>query len=1503
MLKRAAAYLLSFCIVFSMFVQFVPSVFAQEITPWSNPEMYVECEAEFATEDKAEPGMAFQSFICVADPASVKYEDLYASGATTLPLVYETEVKDIKVVIKDYYISDEDMLWFKVEAAAGSTMPATLQNNPWVMYMINEEDYPSLLIEAPQPTVTPTVAPTAEPTAEPTATPTAAPSATPTAEPSQPTDTEGENITPPQLDPRYQIEEINRKGYFEKENVTFYKNPLGTSYTVTLATADLPQRVDVAYKVTDTGLQTPVSWYLLANTQSWQGIESWQYCYVLVEDVILADDEPETDPAVQQAFESLMATTTVDEFEELRDELGIEIFRQFTTEQLDQLDQHYNAMVEAETLTYETEVMYKGVAVPVTVTGLIPQGLTLSVHAASDETVLNGGFAVDKAEDIALALDIKLLDADSNEWQPKAGRTVIVSMGVTALGYQDGRIFQLEHKHGDIIERYDVFIVTNGKITVKTNGFSAYVVTDSSDRPARADRVADSGNGGTADLPVLVVGQDPVYYYIDVDENNLNRTNDYKGTWQVDDPNGNIYYEIYLDGAQGNQGVLAPWIKVVPLKETAQNEEVTLRFTYGNVSTQWNGSITNAGVETYKLKIVKPTAKNTDPGGYKLYFKDTVNTNGCISIAVTDTSGEEVSVEGASCTWTRSDNVFIVPQAYENGGHSINVARDHSGLVQDRLNKNGNIIDNAAITYTAKVTMPDGTKLEDTYTVYYQSEILNSSFEYPLASNKTYTFFVNGQSRLYWKTTSPGTGNNITRDIEYVSYNGNGNWPQNVTFWPNSPPENGGNQIAEVNAENVGALYQDIITVPGEKIEWNFMHSKRDADTDRESRHEAMFVIFGATEDAQKILDFTDIQNLLSEVTPAQREYMHETGNSMKIEDPDEDVYALYEIWYHDADEDSTRANEWNEIKGTYKVPTMAETGKTTDQYRTRIFFVTDPKHPKLEDGEQMESNYGNLIDAANVGQYRRFLVEYYEESHVKQTDGTFVYNMEYKGSYKEEGRALIYSSYILENYDHFTGLGEGQQHDYLGEILINGQNYPYDIRYGGQPALYIDKYEGEARLPEKLNRDADHPAKSNADYYGQYDIVMQIFLTDTLVSAEKFLEFPAELTVEQKLQIIQGLENGYRATVNITDKKEGDIKFCDITEDFIIKNPNPDDGSYTSYIVLGEDHRADDIHTFTELSTTEMPGLTLVKTKYDVKHYSHGEHMTQTTNPNEGISIYNHITKENEINKELGNKSTPIYLQNTGTIIIDSAAIKVTNTYEEKEVTVKYEAVGNGKVSWKGDAEPNYKDSPKETVKFYSGDPRGASVHAAGNAVFAGWYKDKECTQEITAADGKYIKDETDLEAGTKDRVGDFEPNIHVINEESVTFYAKFITRSLTVERVVTAADIGQTFVYHIKGSNGSNVDMYITMEVKPEDIKADGTSKISRTIYEVPTGRYDVFQLKDWSWRYDPEESQFVQHTGVTNEELEKTVTFKEPRTIEKWLSGLSEIAHNIGGKGGTT
>ncbi len=91
-------------------------------------------------------------------------------------------------------------------------------------------------------------------------------------------------------------------------------------------------------------------------------------------------------------------------------------------------------------------------------------------------------------------------------------------------------------------------------------------------------------------------------------------------------------------------------------------------------------------------------------------------------------------------------------------------------------------------------------------------------------------------------------------------------------------------------------------------------------------------------------------------------------------------------------------------------------------------------------------------------------------------------------------------------------------------------------------------------------------------------------------------------------------------------------------------------------------------------------------------------------------------------------------------------------------------------------------------------------------------------------------------------------------------------------------ALDPGQTFIFHVTGPDGFSMDVVIA---------GNG----SKTIKDLPLGRYTVTEDTSWSWRYTTSpESQAVTLTADGAE-----VTFTNTREDEKWLDDNSH-AQNI-------
>ena len=1214
----------------------------------------------------------------------------------------------------------------------------------------------------------------------------------------------------------------------------------GATPFITVSTADLPEVFDVIPVV-----DSFYTWYYdLGDISGWADGSYANYHYVDDESAMIL-----IPPEVTLAVDKLLNAGSVPEFEEIWATIPDSVKDLIVPSQMEQLENLYNSF---EPITYETAVMVGEIAVPVTVTGHIPEtGITLSATLVSNEQVIKEGFDVKPdASDVITALDIKLLKEDGTEWQPADGQQITVTIGVAELGIADERVVTLQHKHGDSIQKYDIFLVLDGKITLYTSGFSIFVVQTAT---SKVQYGTETHNNNA--VIELEVGESRIYYF------NGNAGNNSIGTWSVTDTSGAIHYTVHTQSSIGHNGMYCPWLNIDTLKATPEGEDIKLVFNHQN------------GSETYTLRIVNPVA---DPGKKLLYLKDDVNATGQLVATLVDDKGNELSLEGAIFTWTRDDDAFISPNAYENDpedttrvtNQSINIAKDHGGLVEARKKKdnNGNVIGYQPTTYTCVATLADGTNETASYTVYYQSEFINSAFEFPKAAEKTYTYFPNGYPELYWETTAPGIiEGQLTKDIEYGEVTGirTGDNTDDSGFGVEHAAEyvtdksTTATQFAELNAEAVGALYQDIISVPGEFINWSFRHAPRRQQSwnggtnnrDSDNFNNKMFIVIGATEDAQKLVTQDDLM-VICDLAKKQDITVASTPQPVIVNTIVNGKTVTYHVWYHDAgkpmygnhnqDDFYTAANDygWTKLSGSYEVP--------AGQYRTRLFFVSDT-------ADNDYPNFGNLIDTARAGQYKKYLIEYYEESYVVDENGQSHSVFKHIKEKDESGEALIYSFVTLENMEYFLG----KQGDYLHTIYINGENYPYSIRYNDVVSMYVEQYAGEA----------DHFSVTNTNYvpndYEQYDIVMQITLRDTVIAVQKKIQFPAAMSIEQKLKVITELreeDNDYCASFTIHSTDGGNIANPNGTA--LVTHRDPLTGEYFGYISLGDNPTLEHNYVVTETATTNLPGLILKEVTFATSMYQYGKEQQPAT-------VYYNVAEANKEGKPLS--STPFKLTGKQKI----ADILVTNVYEEKMTKVNYEAVGKGKVQLQGtEGHVVVGDRPSEYLEFYSGKANGAKAIAGDGASFVGWYTDPACTEEsrVTAVNGVY-----DKVAGT------FVPNTNIIEAEEVTFYAKFETGTIIIER--TGGEAGETFVYLVTRSHGSTEEsFYVTVTCSE-----DGTG--SRRIQEVDEGTYTIQEIGDWSWRHTAS-SQNSYHNGTET----KTFEFGSPVSKDSWLSGWSSLWKNV-------
>ena len=1347
-----------------------------------------------------------------------------------------------KVTIVDYYQDTvNNNLWYRVEAVDGYELPEIFVENPYVLYLTNYDV--DRICSAPTLTMLP------------------------------------------------------KKGMINGDVLSLKKDKASATKSIELDKEFVPDFFDVTYVYGE-------MWYGydLGDVTSWneEVITSDAYRYVEQTGIILVP------VVVTVAYEELMSAKTYDEYLEIMETIPERILEQFSSVHMGYLEEYENYLIDNLIVEFRKTIMVGDVEVPVFVSGNVVGDYELSVDVVSEQTIMDEEFDIKNIEDLIVALDIKLVDAEGNQWQPENNQSVLVSIGVSGFGYKDGTILRLQHKHEDEIYVFDEVLVIDGKVTVVVNGFSIFSVDNVGDK---TDNKVVNVRQNTA---TLEIGQKVILYC----DSNRNR-----GTWEVEDTSGAIYYTVHTQSEAGNIGVYAPWIEIVCLKKTDQANPVTLIYRYANFNV--NGTTTtanNAGTETLKLNINIPSA---DKGKREIYIKDDVNKTGRIIASLCDENGNDISsqLEGALFAWTRNDDMFIKPNAYgdnsdKNDGtgvanSSINIAKDQAGLVEARKNDDGSY---RLVTYTVNVRLSDGTDLEGKYTVYYQSEIINAGFESPTAALRGYTFFVNGMKGLYWKTTAPGArkgeaNNNLTKDIEIGDVTGIWEDTNRLPDFSGMGTEfgvakaadhtKGGTQFAELNAEDFGALYQDIISVPEEDIEWEFSHAPRQNQNWGSEVHlsNSMFIILGATENAQKITTQAELEELgrqaKQEATRQNIQNYNQGKESVTINFIYNKVeYGEFVVWYHyfdevgmnESDNDLYRndgiysvANNygWVDISGSYTTP--------ADQYRTRLFFVSERQN-------NTNLNGGNLIDNAQGGIYKSYLIEYYEESF---DDANSAKTVKHKTDYDQKGEELIYNSVKL------TGLMdlETKEEDYLHRILINGASYPYETRYSDSniPSIYIEKYSGKATQVEVT----EGPA--NLNNYDDYDIVVQVFVRDTVIAIDKIIEWPKvdekeTLTAEQKLSIIQklntGTDGGYKTNFRIYDMTKTYLTEESIT----IKNRTPD-GNYLGYIAPDNNPPLDKIYVLEETYATPIEGLELAGVKINVTRFRYGQ---GDGFESDGLDSTNNMYYTVNSNGEFVDEATQqvitgypasdrIYLSNKHEIDPSKpgykvAEIEVTNIYKEKQTIIHYQAVGNGKVAFIGDPNPSYVDTPTETLPFYSGKATGAAVHPGQDAVFIGWYKDPECTQLVEAVDGVWDK-----------TTNTFKPNANIISADEITFYAKFETSSIVINR--TNGEDGQTFMYKVhvdKPGTEKDYDIYVSLTCG-----ADGKGSVS--VLELGAGTYTVTELTDHSWRFTNGTFTYTQtmttpQSGKANQLI---FNFTGNKNFEFWVNEY-KMKENIFNKG---
>lgn len=577
-------------------------------------------------------------------------------------------------------------------------------------------------------------------------------------------------------------------------------------------------------------------------------------------------------------------------------------------------------------------------------------GMDCVVEAVSEteqesvESAVNtalGGDAVGALN--VLAADISFLDKSGRSLEPAEGETVPVTLTVPEGQIDEDAAFLVVYH---MVEREDgsyyaepVQYAPRGKgdqkICFGTTAFSIYAV-------AAVGKKA--GDAGSVEIPTGGTGT--VYYEIEEEQSKVfffqdDNAEDYtyhRYTWTVKDNNDtvraystSIYFQDEGSASDKKNSYQYPWLSLDALRPG----KVTLAVDYYcyNGSDWWHPSEPVAsGTVEFKLAV---TAKENG-----LAIENHIPENGTLTPVWRDAAS---NVAPDHYVWTKEFYHTYNQGGDSSEGHrgkgiidddavlkdgSINVAIDAGGIAQEQDSAGNDIL--CMKIYTCTAYDKDGNVLGTaTHRVEYGEDVLNGSFEYPKIPSGSNYAFANGTRQLFWRSTAPGSGTYLGMDVEL------GNDTEGNPYLNSGGKANDGTQFAELNAEKVGTLYQDVLTAPGATLSWSFGHRSR-----KNTAANVMYLVIASTKDAQNVTNQTQINDLVQNFKADGVSVSYNGGT--------------YTMWRFEGNPDY-----WQDHSGSYTVP--------DGQYATRFFFAS-----------ASGSTTGNLIDGIHFNEVQQYFIEYY---------------------------------------------------------------------------------------------------------------------------------------------------------------------------------------------------------------------------------------------------------------------------------------------------------------------------------------------------------------------------------------------------------------------------------------------------------------------------------------------------------------------------------------------
>ena len=409
-----------------------------------------------------------------------------------------------------------------------------------------------------------------------------------------------------------------------------------------------------------------------------------------------------------------------------------------------------------------------------------------------------------------------------------------------------------------------------------------------------------------------------------------------------------------LDKLPAMEGATANTLKV--LHETSDgNVEILDVLTYTN------------GTLTFETSSFSPFVVVRTDG----YAVDTLDINSITKVSIKDdiaNSGHYIlqiiadgkDYEGEKAGKLLKDNGFTV--TWKKDGTVVDRREETNGVYSRE--ENGGWVDvvytdGANKTYTVTVTK-DNKSLNAISTVNYNDELQNYSFE-DVKSTGTSALSDNSNNNnplMAWKTTADDhkieVGNTTYQSNKKEYQYEDNRWTQKpltqTEYSYGCSSAVSGKQFAELNANGVGALYQDVLTMPGQDMNWQFYHKARTriSSGNQDSNvittgSDKMAMVIAPVELVKNVTTHEQLQTLLNKCivkngsnTVLGDGTMGEKGKSYTVYVCEstsniQDKSGNCPTWYGGSYVKYSTSS-WRKNEGTYTVP--------KGQYLTRFFFA-----------------------------------------------------------------------------------------------------------------------------------------------------------------------------------------------------------------------------------------------------------------------------------------------------------------------------------------------------------------------------------------------------------------------------------------------------------------------------------------------------------------------------------------------------------------------------------